>query len=72
MARMGEKRHAYSVLMGKRSGKASLRTPNHSRWDNVTANLKETGGEDVDWTDMAHDWNRWRTVVKTVMNLRVP
>jgi hypothetical protein len=51
MARMGEKRHACSVLMGIRSGKAPLGRPNHSRWDNVTANLKETGGGDVDWTD---------------------
>jgi hypothetical protein len=69
---MGEKRHAYRVLIGKRSGKTPLRRPDCSWKDNATADLKGTGREDVDWIDVVHDWNRWRTGVKTVMNLRVP
>ena len=27
---------------------------------------------DMDWTDLAQDRERWRTLVNPVMNLRVP
>jgi hypothetical protein len=33
--------------------------------------LRETGWENVEWIQLAQDWNRWQAVVNTVMNLRV-
>jgi hypothetical protein len=34
--------------------------------------IEEIGFGDVDWIDLAQDRDRWRAVVNTVMNLRVP
>jgi hypothetical protein len=43
------------------------------RWeDNIKMDLKETGFGDVDWINLAQDRDRWRALVKTVMNLPVP
>jgi hypothetical protein len=40
--------------------------------DNIKMDFKEIGCSGVDWIDLAWDGDRWRTVVNTVMNLRVP
>jgi predicted small integral membrane protein len=43
------------------------------RWvDNIKIDLLETGWGDVDWIGLAKDRNRWRAVVNSVLNLRVP
>jgi hypothetical protein len=43
------------------------------RWeDNIKIDLQEIGFGDVDWIDLAQDRDRWRALVNTVMNLRVP
>jgi hypothetical protein len=34
--------------------------------------LGEAGGDDVDWIGLAKDRNRWRALVNSVLNLRVP
>jgi hypothetical protein len=34
--------------------------------------LRKTGWEGVDWIHQAQDKDKWRAVVNTVMNLRVP
>jgi hypothetical protein len=34
--------------------------------------LQEMGCRIVDWTELAQDRDRWRTLVNAVMNLRVP
>jgi hypothetical protein len=34
--------------------------------------LREIGWDDMNWIDLAHDRERWRALVKTVMNLRIP
>jgi hypothetical protein len=68
VARMGEKRSAYRILVGKPEGKRPRR-----RWeDNIKMDLRETGWGGMDWTDLAQDRDQWRALVNTVMNLRVP
>ena len=72
VARMGEERGAYRVLVGKPEGKRPLGRP-RSRWvDNIRMDLQEVGSGYVDWIGLAQDRDRWRTLVIAVMNLRVP
>jgi hypothetical protein len=40
--------------------------------DNIKIDLKVIGWGDMDWIDLAQDRDQWRTLVNTVMNLRVP
>jgi hypothetical protein len=69
---MGEKRNAYRLLVGKPDGKRPLGRP-RCRWvDNIRMDLGEIGWGDVDWIGLAKDRNRWRAVVNSVLNLRVP
>jgi hypothetical protein len=72
VARMGENRNAYKLLVGKPKGKRPLGRP-RCRWvDNTRMDLGEVGWGDVDWIGMAKDRNRWRALVNSVLNLRVP
>ena len=72
VARMGEERGAYRVLVGKPEGKRPLGRP-RCRWvDNIRMDLQEVGCGYVDWIGLAQDRDRWRTLVSAVMNLRVP
>jgi len=72
VARMGEERVAYRLLVGKPEGKRSLGRPRRRWVDNIGMDLKEVGCGNVDWFGLAQDRDRWRTLVSTVMNLRVP
>jgi len=72
VARMGEERAVYRVLVGKPEGKRSLGRPRHRRVDNIRMNLQEVGCGYMDWIGLAQDRYRWRTVVSAVRNLRVP
>jgi hypothetical protein len=72
VARMGERRGAYRASVGKPEGRRPLGRP-RLRWeDNIKMDLREVGCGGVDWIDLAQDRNRWRALVYTVMNLRVP
>ena len=71
VARMGEQRGAYRVLVGKPEGKRPLGRP-RCRWvDNIRMDLQEVGFGYVDWIGLAQDRDRWRTLVSAVMNLRI-
>jgi hypothetical protein len=72
VARMGEKRNAYSLLVRKREGKSSLGKPRRRWVDDIRMDLGEVGWGDVDWIGLAKDRNRWRALVYSVLNLRVP
>ena len=71
MARMGEGRGVHRVLVGKPEGKRPLGRPRRRWEDNITMDLWEVGGGG-DWMELAQDRDRWRALVNTVMNLRVP
>jgi hypothetical protein len=71
-ARMGEKRNACRILVGKPEGKRALGR-RRRRWvDNIKMDLREVGWDGVDWMDMAQDRDQWRALVNTVLNFRVP
>jgi hypothetical protein len=72
VARMGEGRGVYSVLVGKDEGKRPLGRPT-LRWeDNIRMDLQEVGSGCEDWIGLAQDTDRWRALVSAVRNLRVP
>jgi len=72
VARVGERRVVYRVLVEKPEGKRPLRRPRRGWEDNMKMDIQEVGCEGVDWIELAQDRNRWRGFVNAVMNLRVP
>jgi hypothetical protein len=72
VARIGEKRNGYRLLVGKPEGKRPLRRPRRRWVDNIRMDLGEVGWGNVDWIGLAQDGNRWRALVNLVLNLRVP
>jgi hypothetical protein len=72
IARMGEKRNAYRLLVGKPEGKRPLGRPRRRWVDNIRMDLGEVGWGHVEWIGLAQNRNRWRALVNSVLNLRVP
>ena len=72
MARMWEGRSVHRFLVGKPEGKRSLGKPRRRWEDNIKMDLQEVGRGCGDWMGLAEDRERWRTLVSTVMNFRVP
>ena len=70
--RMEEGRDVHKVLVGKPEGKRPLGRPRR-RWDdNIKMDLQEVGRGCGDWMELAQDRDRWRALLSTVMNFRVP
>jgi hypothetical protein len=68
VARMGEDRVVHRVLEGKRP----LGRPRRRWEDNIKMDLQQVGGSRGDWMEVAQDRDRWRALVGTVRNFRVP
>ena len=68
----GEGRGVYRVLVGKPEGKRPLGGPRRRWEDNIKMDFQEVGGDCGDWMELAQDRDKWRALVSTVMNLRVP
>ena len=72
VARMGDRRGAYMVMVGRPDGKRPLGRPIHRWEDNIKMDLQKTGMGSMDSIVLAQDRDRWRAVVNAVMNFRVP
>jgi hypothetical protein len=72
VARRGELRGAYNILVGRPEGRKPLGRSRHRWEDNIKMDLREIGFGDVDWIHLARDRDTWWVLVNTVMNLRVP
>ena len=71
VARKGERRRAYRVLVGKLEGKRPLVRP-RPRWEDIIKmDFQEMGCGGMDWIDLAQDRDRRWSLVHGLVNLRV-
>jgi hypothetical protein len=71
VARIGEDRGVYRVLVGKHVEKRPLGRPRRRWEDNIKMDLQEVGGGGGEWMELAQDRDRWRALVGTVRNFWV-
>jgi hypothetical protein len=69
---MGEKKNAYRLLVRKPEGKRPLGRPRRRWVDTIKMDVVEVRWGDVDWIGLAQDSSRWRALVNSLLNLRVP
>jgi hypothetical protein len=62
VARMGEERKLYKVLVGKSEGKRPLGRPRRRWEDAITMDLREIGLGGMDWIRLAQDRDQWQAV----------
>ena len=72
VARMGERRGLYRVLVGRPEGKRPLGRPRLTWEDNIKKDLQEVGCGRMVLIELVQDRDRWRALVNVVMNLLVP
>jgi hypothetical protein len=72
VASMGEKRHAYGVLVGKPEGRRPLGRPRRRWEDDIIKDLREILEGGMDLIHLAQDRDQWRAHVSKVIHFRVP
>ena len=72
VACMGEDRGVHRVSVGKPEGKRPLGRPRRRWEDNIKKDLQEVGGGRGDSMELAQGRDRWRALVGTVRDFRVP
>jgi len=72
VARMGERRNVFRVLVGIPEGKRPYGKPRRRREFNVKVGLQEVGCGGIEWIELAQDRDKWRALVHAVMKLWVP
>jgi hypothetical protein len=70
VTRMGTKRNACRILVGKPEGSGSLGRSRCSWVDNVKMDLGEIGWSGMEWINLAQDMDQWVSLVNTVMNIK--
>jgi hypothetical protein len=68
----GAKKNTYRLLVGNPEGKRPIGRPRRRCFNNIRMDRAEVRWGDVDWIGLAKDRNRWRALVNSVLNLRVP
>ena len=72
VARIGERRGVYRVLVGKPEVRRTLGGPRCKWEDNIKMDLQGVGcGGGMDWIELVQDRDRWLALVNAVMNLWV-
>jgi hypothetical protein len=71
VARIGKRRNAYRLLVGKPEERRPLGIPRRRWVDNIKMDLLEIVWGGVDWIGLAQDRDKWRALVNSVLNLRV-
>jgi hypothetical protein len=72
VARRGEKRNAYRILVRKSEGKKPLGGPRRRYKNNNNIDFREIGWGGMDWINLGQDSDQWRALVNTVMKYRIP
>jgi hypothetical protein len=72
VARMGKDRGVYRLLVEKPEGRKLLGRPRRRWEDNIKMDLQEVGWGRGNWMELAQDRDRWRALVGTVRDFRVP
>jgi hypothetical protein len=72
VARMEVKMNSYRLLVRKPEGRRVLERPRHRWLDNIRMDLEGVGWGYVDWIGLSQDRDKWRALVNSVLNLRVP
>jgi hypothetical protein len=72
VARMGEKRNAYRILVENPEGERPLGRPRRKWVDDNKMDLREIGWDRMDWINPVQDRDQWRALVKAIMNVTVP
>jgi hypothetical protein len=72
VGRMGEERGVHRVLVGKPEGKRPLGRPRRIWEDHIRMDIQEVGEGSGDWMELAQDRDRWRALVSTMRDFRVP
>jgi hypothetical protein len=72
VARMGEGRGVYRVLVGRLEVKRPLGRPRRKWEDNIKIGLREIGIDGANWIRLPQDRVRWLAFVNTAINLWVP
>jgi len=72
VARMGDRRRVYRVLVGNLRERDQLKKQHRRKWEHGIKIDCQNLEEGIDLIDLAQDRDRWRTLVNAVMNLRAP
>ena len=72
VARMGKRRGAYRVLLGKPEERDRLKDPGVDGRIILRWIFRNRDMGDVNWIELAQDRDRWRALVNAVTNLGVP